>query len=507
MADRVLRPAVGPATAVAIAVVPFLILVAAHWHLGALLETSDYAQYLLHTRAILDGRPYGDTGYLYSALTPFVGPPLQPPGLPLTLAPVVWLFGMNETALRLVMVGSGVLFILLAVVALARTEGWLRAGCAASLTGIAVERAFATNVPMSDLGFCALVWGAIVVADRDGQWSLWRAIVVSALLAGALTYRTAGAPLLPAVFVYGFLRRRSVGNAPLLVSATCGLAGLLVLLTTPVGAAALRFASDAAGITLNGLQFALETYSVASFHPLLYPFAGGTANLVYHIVTAPLAAFGLWRWARANHATFLFTVAVAYVVFLFIAPAFQARYLWPLFPLIAAAFVRALAEIARRIWHASPELADVRSAMAVGVLAIATIITTVRAPDPPTVDHAPEVLDLYGWLSRANASSPARVAVVNPRVLTLRSGIPAMAVPLRGSAKDFYDEFVRQRITFVVAGDPGYAAKEMELLRGTLRAYPHAFVPVYRNAKYTVYRFAPIDGASGSVPGTGTLDS
>ena len=507
MTEQSRRADLGPAAAIGIAVIPFLVLAVAHWHLGPLLVTSDYAQYLLHTRAILDGRPYGDTGYLYSTLTPFVGPPLQPPGLPLTLAPIMLAFGMNDTAFRLVMVASGMLFLVLATVAIARTEGWLRAACAAALTGIAIERAYATNVPMSDLGFAALVWAAVVVADRKGLWSVWRGVAVSLLVAGALAYRTAGAPLLPALFVYGFLRRRTIGWAPLFVALAWGVAGIVVLLTTPVGAAVVRFAADARGVSIMGLRFALQTYSVASFQPLLYPFPNGAANLVYHIVAAPLAVFGLWRWARANYTTFLFAVAVAYAVFLLIAPAFQARYLWPLFPLIAAGFVRGLIDVSAWASKASSASGERRAYLVLGALAVAALVTTVRAPEPATVDHAPEVLDLYTWLTRANGDTVARVAVVNPRVLTLRSGIPAMAVPIRGSAKDFYDEFVRQRITFVIEGDPGYAPTQMRLLRTTLATFPQAFTPVYRNAKYTVYRFTPVTAPARNSLSAGRVDS
>jgi hypothetical protein len=498
---------VNPTAAFGIAVVPFLLLSLVHWHLGPLLVASDYAQYLLHARAIVEGRPYGDTGYLYSPLTPFVGPPLQPPGLPLTIAPLVWAFGTDSPVFRVAMLLSGLAFLVLAAVALARTEGWYRAGFAAALTGIAVERAYATNVPMSDLGFCALVWAVIVVADRPGRWSVWRGVVVSGLIAGALSYRTAGAPLLPAIFAYGFFRRRTVGLVPLAAAVAWGVVGLIVLVTTPIGAAAVRFAADARGISLLGMRFAVETYSLASFQPLLYPFSNRTADLIYHIVTAPLALYGLWRWARAHYTTFLFAVSVAYSLFLLIAPAFQARYLWPLFPLIAAAFIHGLAEVARLVWKAVPAVAERRTLLAIGALAAAAMLAAARAPDPATVNDAPEVLDLYAWLARANADSSVRVAVVNPRVLTLRSGIPAMSLPNRGSPKDSYDEYVRNRIRFVVDGNPGYANRETTLLHTTLETFPKAFIVVYRNAGYTVYRFLPVAAADGAASGSGPVDS
>jgi hypothetical protein len=219
---------------------------------------------------------------------------------------------------------------------------------------------------------------------------------------------------------------------------------------------------------------------------------------VYHVAAAPLAVLGCWRWARESRHSFLFTVTVAFAVFLLLAPAFQERYLWPLFPIIAAGFIRALVEIGARLRPADPRTVERRTCIGILALALCTIVTIVSAPAPATLDHAPEFLDVFAWLRRANADSTIRVAIVNPRVLTLRTGIPAMSVSIHGSTDARFQELVKQRITFVVEGDPGYAATEMKLLRATRAAFPQAFVPVYRNAKYTVYRFEP--SAAGPVP-------
>ena len=46
----------------------------------------DYAQYILHARALAEGRSYTDTEYMYSTYEPYLGPRAYPPGLPLLLA-------------------------------------------------------------------------------------------------------------------------------------------------------------------------------------------------------------------------------------------------------------------------------------------------------------------------------------------------------------------------------------------------------------------------------------
>src|SRR4029450_647152 len=80
--------------------IPFLILVAWHWHYGPLAQFGDWAQYLLHADALRHGRPYGDIVYIFTSRNPFIGPPVQPPGLPVLLVPLLLITGgAREAAL------------------------------------------------------------------------------------------------------------------------------------------------------------------------------------------------------------------------------------------------------------------------------------------------------------------------------------------------------------------------------------------------------------------------
>src|SRR5947209_4817338 len=83
--------------------VPFLILAVHHWSWPPPADAGDYAQYLSHARAIVEGRPYAQIGYLYHPSAWGVGPPAYPPGLPLTLAPAVAIGGIHSGLVRLIM--------------------------------------------------------------------------------------------------------------------------------------------------------------------------------------------------------------------------------------------------------------------------------------------------------------------------------------------------------------------------------------------------------------------
>jgi hypothetical protein len=54
----------------------------------------DWAQYIMHARAIAQGRAYSDIGYVWSIYAPLIGPPAYPPGT-FVLAPFFLAFGYS----------------------------------------------------------------------------------------------------------------------------------------------------------------------------------------------------------------------------------------------------------------------------------------------------------------------------------------------------------------------------------------------------------------------------
>lgn len=66
----------------------------------------DFALYLAHAQAIADFRPYAATGFVFNPANAIMSPAAYPPGLPLLLAPLVAVFGIDLSAVRVVMLAS-----------------------------------------------------------------------------------------------------------------------------------------------------------------------------------------------------------------------------------------------------------------------------------------------------------------------------------------------------------------------------------------------------------------
>ena len=184
------RQSRSPLIVLGLGAIPFLVLAAAHWTISPLAQFGDWAQYMSHADALRHGRAYGDIGYIFTNRNPFIGPPVQPPGLPAVLASLLALTGgaRDSVVYKLFMVASVLAF--LAAVAVYFTRGGSRplAITAVLFTGLWMETGFVTNAVMPDAAFCAFVWALFCLVDRAGSWS-WRrvaAITVLGLAAFAL---------------------------------------------------------------------------------------------------------------------------------------------------------------------------------------------------------------------------------------------------------------------------------------------------------------------------------
>jgi hypothetical protein len=104
------------------------------------------------------------------------------------------------------------------------------------------------------------------------------------------------------------------------------------------------------------------------------------------------------------------------------------------------------------------------------------------------LEEAAGVKSLFTRLSDANRTAPARVAFVNPRVLTWETGIPAMGF-FEASPDSTLAEFRAKRITHVIVGDLGTDPRHYKSVQAAVAARPGAFRRLFAEGVFTVYAF------------------
>lgn len=491
------------ALAYAAALLPFLALVTWFWQSGPGLTVGDYAHYLLHGRALAEGRPYADTGYIFTNLNAFIGPEVQPPGLPVLLAVLIKVFGgYNETAVRLVMLGSAIPFLVISGVYFGRRTA-LGAGVVIVLfAGVAPGIAHWSLLTMSDLGFCSLVWALIAVLDREGEFTWSRVAAVLALGSAVMAYRVVGLAVVPTLVLFGLLNYRALGVRPLLPAAVWGAgAGALVVAMGLMGGITRQLAPDLLldpGIVVPRIR----GYLLAVIQASLYPTGVDRLDDLYHVVVLLLMAAGLTLWIRTAWRSAAFLFFGTYLATLMLVTAHTGRYLWVVFPvLINALFVGADALMAR----IRPALSIARRqglivAIALAVALMATYRTTLE-PRPGSILDDPNVLELLDFLSMEASRSEVRTMFFKPRVLTWMTRVPAMGM---------VDAFVRETesvavhprerilgeletkgITHVVVGALGQEPMSVEALTTIIARNECRFISVYANPEFEVFRMGP----------------
>lgn len=482
---------------VAVLLVPFVLAVAARWGQPPSMADGDYAQYLLHARNLVEGRPYADIGYIHSSHN-WIGPPAQPPGWPLVLAPVVGLFGVDSPAVRVL---SVVLVAASAVAAgafFARRSGPLIGAATGAITALSLEAQGATLTAYSEPLFVLLVWGILLLADERTAWSSWRSVGIAAMAAGAVATRVAGVALVPALLVYAFVRypqdrRRTL--TPLLVLSAVGV--IVAMFATDI----VPFLRTVFGVVpwiLTRPEETINVYSEVLLVGTLYPLPGNRPNDLYHLVALLPMTVGLVPLWREHGKSPLLAVSIGYVVLLLLAPVRVSRYAWPLLPIVAFALVAGLQSLlsrgARR-WSSPRPVALVTAGIVLLICAGATARLAAE-PAPPSFQTDPSSREVFAFFAGLPAGT--RVLFPNPRVLTLQTGVPAMGTPY-GTSGEIVTELIEKGITHVAVPSN---AKGPE--RGLVRAiglYPMHFSILYRNAGYRVYRFVARSDASRSPSG------
>ena len=475
-----------------IATLPFLVLVAFHWPLGPLSALGDWAQYLLHAEALYRGRSYTETGYIFTALNPFIGPQAQPPGLPAILVPIVAATdaARDQTPYKLLMVAFALAFMALAFTYFRRRTSAAIAAATTMVTGLWLEVSFVSNVVQPDVAFSAFVWAILCLADRPSTWTPRRVVAITLLGLLALTFRAAAVPLVPALAAYAIAHRRATGWRPLAPVAVWLICGLIAALAVPEMLSLARAIRPSR--VVHNIAEAAATYPYAVVELLLYPFPRNAANDVYHAALAGVAVVGAIGWFRRESTSLLMMFAVLYIGMLLVLPFQDGRYLMPLAPLAVFATWSGLATVTRwvamrfggveqrRVDHVVAGIAFVACAL--------TVATQMRQPRPKALLDVPGVASIFSLLRNEHGRSPVRAMFVNPRVLTWETGIPAMGF-FRASPDSTLAELRAKGITHVVVGDVNIDPYHFPFIAQAITERPEAFRSVFAEGVFTVYRF------------------
>lgn len=442
----------------------------------------DFAMYIHHAQNIVDGRPYAQTGYLFTPTAP-VSPRMYPPVFPLLLAPVVRFFGVNLIAMKFEQV---IFFVLaLAVICLywKRDLGRKFTIALTAILGFSPHFWAAKDNVLSDLPFLLFFYVAAVLvqrAPRDGP-TQWRwAILIGIALYLAVGTRTAGIALLAGLVLYDLLKYRTITRITVVALSTC--AALLLLQGYFIGS---EFGSyngtfhatlSTVGAHLISYPRTLAGFWVASTHNAFSFFLLGTVALL------TLAGF-FYQYNRG------FTIVEACLV-----PYAAIAILWPFYPGIRLVFpvipwIVFLALTGLRGLTENFTARHVSTAVCTFLLLISVpFVTAYRHCDFGLIRQStglPEFNQLCQAVSERTTSHDVLI-YFRARALALYTSRTASAYNHQGTDEELWQYARNVHATYLITTnafdeDHGFLARYAETHSSNLEL-------AYQNAKFKLYR-------------------
>lgn len=458
---------------------------AIHWGHGPLLGWDDHGQYLLHARNLVEGLPYTNIGFIHNKYSTLVGPVAEPLGLPSVLALLFSVFGVSVTVARVFLWASLLVFGWIVYLTFRQVASRGIAFLVAAWTIVAFSQVHAFDPVLADIPYSATLWLTLSLADRGRVITKERLALLAVAGALAFSFRMAALPLLPAAATALVLRAKEERPSFFLLGVIWTVAAGCFMLILPtadaLGGETLR---DSAGVVRDTLvNVTAALHGVRDF--LLI---GTFPKPINYLVQGPLVAIiavGLLASMREPRLRFTYITTAWYALMLLAIPSRDSRYLWPLYPLLAYAFVVGAARVVRIVSTKSAN----RTALGIGATLVALgVVRSVAAPPPPAYTQDAAVVEMRAALARLDQGTKSlRVVSFAPRVMRWEDGYVTMAgFPARESREGF-ETLRRERITHVVTGDPGTDAAGMDGIDAVVREYPKSFREVFRNRIFTIY--------------------
>lgn len=445
----------------------------------------DFSQYIHHALNIVNGRDYRDTGYLYDPITAVIGPRFYPPVFPLLLAPEVALFGLNLTAMKVVVILFFLLF--LGVFAWSFKEDLPFPFLATAICILGFNPYFwdiKDNI-VSDLPFLFFLYLAMGVIqwsyarpDRPDRRTWKRALLLGLLLYLIFGTRSAGAILVPALFLFEILRLKRLSPFPVIALAVLGVLWLIQHLAIP--------GSDGYGdqlvffprVILNNLHLYFDGFFAIWANGFLTAFQAG----LFAILTF-FAGWGVFIRLKKGISIYELFAALYLVLLLFWRANQGMRFLIPLAPLFVLYFAQGLVQF----WRLAAPRTRITASM---VILAAILLSYVGVYSQTSFGPFQEGVETHNsqelfTFIRQNTQAGEPLLFIWPRALALYTGRPASG----------YSTLENEHFTLGFAQNKGihyFIVKTGEdYLRLLVKRYPDLFEKVFSNPDFSMYRFKP----------------
>jgi hypothetical protein len=462
----------------------------------------DFSMYILHARAIAEGRSYADTPYIYNPDYAFLGPPAYPPIVPLLLAPVYYVAGLDLVAMKGLVIGSFVAALGFGTLCFHKRLRAEHMALWLVLVGFNIFYLRGVTSIGSDAPFLMFLYLALWLIDRmnDGEPSqpprLSRGLAAGVAIYLAFGARTVGGVLLPALWVTDLVRSRRVSRATVAATVVFGL--LAAAQQWMVGPGAGGYSDQWTFEPLVLLRHAgLYASRLVAFWSNGYwmPLA-----VVSCLAFTALAVLGYAR-SLGKRPGVLEVFPLLYLGVILLFPSYQGeRFLLPVLPLYVFYALQGL----ESPWFVSGVGVRRWVAPALVALALLTTVARISAFDFGPIAEGPhraESVELFDFL-REHTGPDDVIVFAKPRALALMTSRRAASFHRAADDERLWAFFDRIGARYVVSFDndrplvDGEERAMAQYLREFIARNGERLEPAYANPDFRVYEIRPAAGAT-----------
>lgn len=468
----------------------------------------DFSLYVMHARNIAAGLDYRPTAYLH--YSPYIGPDAYPPVFPLLLAPVWWLFGLNLTAMKVVVIVTFVASLLVFGLMLKEEMSPIWRATLLLVIGFCPYVWDQKDRLTSDLVFLFFAYLGMWLVnkaypanqpDRANEWNSQR--LKLALATGLVFYlaygtRSLGLLLVPCLLLFDLVHRRKLLPSRFACVASA-VTGTLVLAQSRLlhsdrgyyDQLATSF-HDSLGAWLQYISGNVFGYGMA-LTEICDNGYNRPARLVLATAMTLLMAVGfLARVRRKLNYTELF-VAVYLIVVIVVPMDGGGRYLIPLIPFFVLYAWQGLTALPIGIGARN----SIAIALGIAILSsYAARYTTFDLRKFPDGIAKAESVEFFDYVNQRTRPSDVFI-FTKPRALALFTDRKSSFYPPSLNDQKLWEYFQRINATHIVLGPKGISPEEQEFLTTFVGKYSSSLREEFANGDFVSYRILEIPQASG----------
>ncbi len=461
----------------------------------------DFSLYIIHAKNIASGQDYRQGGYLH--YSPYLGPDAYPPIFPLLLVPVYLFFGLNLTALKIVVIVGFIaaLFIFRLIIKSELTVGWQ----IALLTAVSFNPYIWDQKDRltSDLVFLVFAYLAIVLVSKayrsKADTRNWRrAVIIGSVFYLGYGTRSLGLLLVPCLLLYDMIRHKKLIPSRFAI-------GISFVTLTFVALQSYflhsdrgyydQFATsfhDSIGTWLKYIAHNVIGYAV-SLTDIWDNGYSRIIRLALTIIISGLAVLGyvsrLWR-----EITYTEIFVTLYLLAVLIVPMDGGlRYLIPAIPFYIFYAQQGLCSL--------PINKGARNTV-FAALAIAIFVSYVAKYSQQDLKYLhdgiakAESVEFFDYIKQRTQTSDVFI-FTKPRALALLTDRKSSFYPMDLDDKGLWDYFVKIHATHIVVGPKGISPEEQTFLRAFVDKYSSSLQLEFSNDDFNAYHIKEIPNANG----------